>query len=78
MAGFVKSVFFVEFITLSLLQPFAAKDQAKNPHYWTGFCYKTLTMTYFHTREPALSLAAVSLSCSGWERVGPPRYGHQA
>ena len=41
---------------------------------------KSLTMTYFHTgtRPTIIRRKVVSLSCSGWEGVGPTCYGHQA
>src|SRR3546814_16562484 len=40
---------------------------------------KSLTMTYFHRREVHYHRReGVSLSCSGWEGVGPPCYGRQA
>ena len=35
-------------------------------------------MTYFHMEEPHYHRrGVVSLSCSGWEGVGPTRYGRQ-
>ena len=35
-------------------------------------------MTYFRMEEPHYHWrGAVSLSCSGWEGVGPTRYGRQ-
>jgi hypothetical protein len=35
-------------------------------------------MTYFHMEEPHYHWrGVVSLSCSGWEGVGPTRYGRQ-
>ena len=35
-------------------------------------------MTYFHMEEPHSHWrGVVSLSCSGWEGVGPTRYGRQ-
>ena len=38
-----------------------------------------LTMTYFHGSESNYHRReGVSLSCSGWEGVGPPCYGRQA
>ncbi len=41
--------------------------------------YQSLTMTYFHTRAAHYHRrVGVSLSCSGWEGVGPPSYGRQA
>ena len=39
----------------------------------------SLTITYFHTGNPHYHWrGVVSRSCSGWEGVGPTRYGHQA
>lgn len=38
-----------------------------------------LALTYFHTGNPHYHRReVVSLSCSGWEGVVPPCYGHQA
>ncbi|VBG40884.1 Uncharacterised protein [Burkholderia pseudomallei] len=40
---------------------------------------RSLTITYFHTGNPHYHRrGVVSRSCSGWEGVGPTRYGHQA
>ena len=42
-------------------------------------CIRSLTITYFHTGNPHYHRrGVVSRSCSGWEGVGPTRYGHQA
>ncbi len=39
---------------------------------------RSLTMTYFHIRDVHYHRRkVVSLSCSGWEGVGPTRYGRQ-
>ena len=39
----------------------------------------SLTLTYFLTQEAQYHRRDfVSLSCSGWEGVGPKRYGRQA
>lgn len=44
-----------------------------------GFGKGSLTITYFHTGNPHYHRRrVVSRSCSGWEGVGPTRYGHQA
>ncbi len=43
------------------------------------FSIGSLTITYFHTGNPHYHWrGVVSRSCSGWEGVGPTRYGHQA
>ena len=45
----------------------------------TGGSNGSLALTYFHTGNPHYHWReAVSLSCSGWEGVGPTCYGHQA
>jgi hypothetical protein len=39
----------------------------------------SLAVTYFRTGNPHYHRrGVVSRSCSGWEGVGPTRYGHQA
>ncbi len=44
-----------------------------------GSGMRSLTITYFHTGNPHYHRrGVVSRSCSGWEGVGPTRYGHQA
>ena len=52
----------------------------QTPNSWelgVWFC-KALAMTYFLTGNPQYHRrAAVSRSCSGWEGVGPTRYGRQ-
>ncbi len=41
-------------------------------------CVTSLTMTYFLTGNPQYHWrGVVSRSCSGWEGVGPTRYGRQ-
>ncbi len=45
----------------------------------SGRSYKSLTITYFHKRNANYHRRkSVSRSCSGWEGVVPPCYGHQA
>ncbi len=54
--------------------------KAKRPTISGGaFCFvRSLTMTYFHMGNPHYHWrGVVSLSCSGWEGVGPTRYGRQ-
>ncbi len=55
--------------------------KVKPPHreYREGvYCVRSLTMTYFRMEEPHYHWRrVVSLSCSGWEGVGPTRYGRQ-
>src|SRR5947209_9979219 len=58
------------------------RPKRRNPTFsgW-GFCslLGSLTITYFHTGNPHYHRrGVVSRSCSGWEGVGPTRYGHQA
>src|SRR6476661_3568276 len=43
-----------------------------------GVLYRALAMTYFLTGNPQYHRrGVVSRSCSGWEGVGPTRYGRQ-
>src|SRR5881398_755752 len=43
-----------------------------------GVLYRALAMTYFLTGNPQYHRRdVVSRSCSGWEGVGPTRYGRQ-
>ena len=43
-----------------------------------GVELRSLTMTYFRMGNPHYHRrGVVSLSCSGWEGVGPTRYGRQ-
>src|SRR5690606_20915483 len=54
--------------------------KAKSPTSWkSGFCVqRALAMTYFLTGNPQYHRRdVVSRSCSGWEGVGPTRYGRQ-
>jgi hypothetical protein len=55
--------------------------KAKTPRRFPGrgFAFvRSLTMTYFHMRNAHYHRRkVVSLSCSGWEGVGPTRYGRQ-
>src|SRR5215831_4059268 len=44
----------------------------------SGVLYRALAMTYFLTGNPQYHRRdVVSRSCSGWEGVGPTRYGRQ-
>ena len=44
----------------------------------SGFSKRALAMTYFLTGNPQYHRRGfVSRSCSGWEGVGPKRYGRQ-
>src|SRR6185437_2160380 len=61
---------------------FKIRPKRRNPTFagW-GFCslLGSLTITYFHPGNPHYHRrGVVSRSCSGWEGVGPTRYGHQA
>ena len=65
-----------------VLRGFFRRRKRRNPTFsgW-GFCLlrRSLTITYFHTGNPHYHRrGVVSRSCSGWEGVGPTRYGHQA
>ena len=58
---------------------FLRKAKTLCPVMGRGFFNKSLTMTYFHKRIAHYHRRrGVSRSCSGWEGVVPPRYGHQA
>ena len=51
----------------------------KSPDQRSGLLHKSLTITYFHKRAAHYHRRrGVSRSCSGWEGVVPPCYGHQA
>ena len=54
--------------------------QKKKPQIFRpGVSHKSLTITYFHKRNANYHRRkSVSRSCSGWEGVVPPCYGHQA
>ena len=44
----------------------------------SGVWFRALAMTYFLTGNPQYHRrGVVSRSCSGWEGVGPTRYGRQ-
>ena len=59
-------------------QPRPAEDRHARRCSQIFWC-NSLTMTYFHTRAAHYHRReGVSLSCSGWEGVGPPCYGRQA
>ena len=63
--------------------PFDGRRPTQKPHLCgVGFLrwgMRSLTITYFHTGNPHYHRrGVVSRSCSGWEGVGPTRYGHQA
>ena len=52
----------------------------QTPHRGTvgRLTYRALAMTYFLTGNPQYHRrGVVSRSCSGWEGVGPTRYGRQ-
>src|SRR3954471_8762109 len=47
-------------------------------HVKSGVLYRALAMTYFLTGNPQYHRrGVVSRSCSGWEGVGPTRYGRE-
>jgi hypothetical protein len=56
------------------------RDESKKPSHvgdW-AFLDRALAMTYFLTGNPQYHRrGVVSRSCSGWEGVGPTRYGRQ-
>ena len=56
-----------------------ARQKTKaQPRRRLGFWGKALAMTYFLTGNPQYHRRdVVSRSCSGWEGVGPTRYGRQ-
>ena len=58
-----------------------ATVQMQTPHLelrWGVWLCSTLAMTYFLTGNPQYHRrGVVSRSCSGWEGVGPTRYGRQ-
>src|SRR5438094_5578043 len=48
------------------------------PGFRLGVLYRALAMTYFLTGNPQYHRrCVVSRSCSGWEGVGPTRYGRR-
>ena len=58
---------------------FFPRKNVKGPGLATGaFLFGILAMTYFLTGNPQYHRrGVVSRSCSGWEGVGPTRYGRQ-
>ena len=59
--------------------PPAIKHKAPSAFAERALSYKSLAVTYFHKRVAHYHRRdVVSRSCSGWEGVGPTRYGRQA
>ena len=63
----------------SLVTPCHRPQTKKKGHPKVALSDNCLTMSYFHKLDAHYHRRyGVSLSCSGWEGVVPPRYGHQA
>ena len=65
------------FVVASYAVLFDGNEQSPDAAH-QGFGMRSLAVTYFHMGNPHYHRRkVVSRSCSGWEGVGPTRYGRQ-